>query len=737
MSDDQLRQQRQQDAIQRKEKVQEGVSNLREGNIPSNDTLVKGIDNLRTSEAVSNTTNNMSPAGQQVMENVQKTMQTTKKVVEEKNSDQELQTVIQQGFHSGKGAAELGKQNVTDEHIREGNATAQELAQEGSRRAWNVARLMVSSREFRRLVADLEGVFSDAIRAGISGDPQQKEQIGSNIGNNTEADPQEALQRTGNTARAQAGDVYRAGVETTQPTVDKFASGEATFGQASKEIGSNVAGGIKESVKGIKITGEQRDQLLNRIKNILLDAHSSQEYQTAIDDLMSITSQIGDQGESFGQQLKQTHEATQQEHGEKIDDVTQSSKRLVEKFANNNSLDPLINSVREFGSHIKNDNEMRDYLKQVREFVHKSIRDTDYIQSEQYNQKASELFDKGQYEFKERYRDDTNHVLDQAQTFGRGFKDDPLNQELASDLQNLTKSLFLDEEGKPTFKYELFKDFASMVPVIAAQIEYLPLPPIDKSDEEYDIHIDNLVLRCSNVVPRHVKISTETQLDMEPPSEHGDRVQGASKGSADISNLVTIQLSHVRADARDVQFDFRKKKTIKVHDSGLIDMHIPDRGLDITMVVRNSGANTSANVMEVVKVQCKLHEIKLKMRDTKHDMLYKILSPVINTVVKKQAEKNIAEQLKKVLIRMDQRVGVLQEKAQVKAQEKKEQAQVKAQQAKDQAQEQAQNANETLQNKAKDTHESVRDNLQETRDNVQSQIQSNADSGNTNRDTVK
>lgn len=224
---------------------------------------------------------------------------------------------------------------------------------------------------------------------------------------------------------------------------------------------------------------------------------------------------------------------------------------------------------------------------------------------------------------------------------------------------------------------------------------------------------------------------------MQPPSEHGDRVQGAGKGSANISNLVTIQLSHVRADARDVQFDFRKKKMLKIHDSGLIDMHIPDRGLDITMVVRNSGANTSANVMEVVKVQCKLHEINLKMRDTKHDMMYKVLSPIINTVVKKQAEKNIAEQLKKVLIRMDQRVGVLQEKAKVKAQEKKEQAQVKAQEAREQAQEQAQNANETLQTKAKDTHETVRDNVQETRDNVQSQLQSNTDSDNVNRDTVQ
>jgi hypothetical protein len=339
---------------------------------------------------------------------------------------------------------------------------------------------MVTSREFRRLVADLEGVFSDAIRAGISGDPQQKEQIGSNIGDNTEADPQEALRRTGDTARSQVSDVYRAGVDTTQPSIDRFARGDASLSQASKEIGSNVASGVKQSIKGIKITGDQRDQLLNRIKNILLEAHSSQEYQTALDDLMSITSQIGEQGEQFGKQIKQTHQATQQEHGEKIDDVTQSSKRLIEKFANNNSLDPLINTVREFGSHVKNDQEMRNYLKEVREFIHKSVRDTNYIQTEDYNQKASELFDKGQYEFKERYSDDTNRVVDEAQSFAKGFKDDPLNQELSNDLQNLTKSLFLDENGKPTFKYELFKDFASMVPVIAAQLEYLPLPPIEK-----------------------------------------------------------------------------------------------------------------------------------------------------------------------------------------------------------------------------------------------------------------
>jgi hypothetical protein len=209
---------------------------------------------------------------------------------------------------------------------------------------------------------------------------------------------------------------------------------------------------------------------------------------------------------------------------------------------------------------------------------------------------------------------------------------------------------------------------------------------------------------------------------MEPPSEHGDRVQSATKGSADISNQVSIQMSHVRADARDFSFDFRKKSGIKVHDSGYADLHIPDRGLDVTMIVRNSGQQSKANVMEVVKVQCKLHDLKLRMRDTKHDTLYKVLSPIINTAVKKNAEKAIAEQLKKVLIRMDSRVGELQTKTKEK---------VKSGHA------QAQNIAQDTAQDAKMKVQETQARTQETQQAVKSNIQSNADYSNARRDVGK
>jgi hypothetical protein len=81
-----------------------------QGNIPSNDDLVQGIEKLRTSDVVDNTSKSMSPAGQQVMQNVNQVLDTSKQVIQEKNSDQELQTIIQDSIHSGRGAT--GKHGI-------------------------------------------------------------------------------------------------------------------------------------------------------------------------------------------------------------------------------------------------------------------------------------------------------------------------------------------------------------------------------------------------------------------------------------------------------------------------------------------------------------------------------------------------------------------------------------------------------------------------------------------------
>lgn len=71
---------------------------------------MQGIEKLRTSEVVDNTSKNMSPAGQQVMQNLNQVLDTSKQAIQEKNSGQELQTIIQDSIHSGRGAT--GKHSI-------------------------------------------------------------------------------------------------------------------------------------------------------------------------------------------------------------------------------------------------------------------------------------------------------------------------------------------------------------------------------------------------------------------------------------------------------------------------------------------------------------------------------------------------------------------------------------------------------------------------------------------------
>lgn len=454
----------------------------------------------------------MSPAGQKVMTDTERILDTTKKVLEEKNANDELQTAIYHGAKAAKGTTSkcriwiiskykyiygfillnrflflpiLGsvRRDASGHDIQgdfqAGSESAQQLLQEGSRRAWNVARVVVTSSEFRRLVNDLQHVLQDAIESGISGDEQRKANVGSNIGDDRESSPREAVEAVGNTGRQHVSNVYKSATSGAEPIIDRYSAGEFSTAEAGKELGRVAARGIRSTVEGIELSDEQRDILVGRFKKILLEAHASDEFQSALDDLLEIVHAIARRGEEFGQKASATARKAKDEHDENIAIANNSAKQLVERFASGKSLDPLINAIAEMGRDMRNDPELRNVLDELNEFMRRSLRDTDYIERADWNQEASNLLKKGRSILHERYRGPTDAIFDEASAFITALQRDSLTNELTSDLEQLTRDLFLDENGNPTIKFELVKDFAKIVPIIASKLEYIALPKIE------------------------------------------------------------------------------------------------------------------------------------------------------------------------------------------------------------------------------------------------------------------
>ncbi|RUO96253.1 hypothetical protein BC936DRAFT_142347, partial [Jimgerdemannia flammicorona] len=187
---DEERKLRQQEALERKEKIHDLYANVQDGKLPNTAEITQAIDNVKKSGVMQETASSMSPAGKKVIADTEKILDTTKRVFEDKNDNDELQSAFYHGTKAMKGASGTIKEHgVPRRNLKAGTANAQELPQEAARRAWNVARLIVTSSEFRKLVFDLQQVLQDSIRTGVAASGQRQQYSGQYGGQYSQQQP--------------------------------------------------------------------------------------------------------------------------------------------------------------------------------------------------------------------------------------------------------------------------------------------------------------------------------------------------------------------------------------------------------------------------------------------------------------------------------------------------------------------------------------------------------------------
>lgn len=122
---------------------------------------------------------------------------------------------------------------------------------------------------------------------------------------------------------------------------------------------------------------------------------------------------------------------------------------------------------------------------------------------------------------------------------------------------------------------------------------------------------------------------------------------------------LTLHLSQIQADMRDVAFYYHKKSGIpKIKDSGIADVLLGGEGLSVTLHLA-SVSNDPQSVYKVKNVNVKVDSLKFSIRDAKHATLYNTLRPLATGLVKKQIQKALQDALRTGLEYVDgQLVGV-------------------------------------------------------------------------------
>ncbi|KAI0324999.1 hypothetical protein GY45DRAFT_1375112 [Cubamyces sp. BRFM 1775] len=401
---------------------------------------------------------------------------------------------------------------------------------------------------------------------------------------------------------------------------------------------------------------ERRDQFIFRLKKVVYECQSHQDYQGSMQWLLNFLEEYASHGRTIAEHGKDSHQQLTSDPN-----LQTSMHALLERFANGRSLDTIGDAMRALYDAAQQDKRLRHWFRDVDEFVHEALLQPGYILDDQANERAKELRENGR-RFYDKYKGHFNNLINSVQAWFGAIAEDPLNKQFGNNFAQLAKDLSFDCDSNLKFKPKLWADVRQQIlPGFIDQVGYVPIPRIEYTDESIDLVIENLALSGKNLFPNLISMEARN---------FAAKLSAYKTIKDEFHHEFTLTLGQVQADMRDVAFYFRKKTgTPKITDSGLADVLLGSSGLTVTVHLVSADKDRSS-VFKVKDVNTSIHTLKFSIRDSKHDMLYKMLSPLGTGLVKKQLQKAIGQAMRTTLEYVDgQLVSVRDQMAQAKASE--------------------------------------------------------------------
>lgn len=319
-----------------------------------------------------------------------------------------------------------------------------------------------------------------------------------------------------------------------------------------------------------------------------------------------------------------------------------SIKTLLERFANSTSADDLVDAINQLYRDAEKDPELKSWFKSVDAYIRKSLKQSGFIMQDAATVEWNQLQDKGNFLLRERYRDHTNHVLDEIKFFGLQFDEDPQNKKFAASLQKLFNDLGNDQNGKPTFKPHLLKDLSEVIiPATLENIRYVPVPRIEYTDPQVDAIIENLVIESDNLAPNSLEIGSDNYFKW-----------GRKGETSSNKNKVLISVSGIQMDLRDVSYYIKRKQGFpSITDTGVMDIFMGGSGFSFKIALETADKKdkSKAHFFKINTVKVDIKSLSIKLKQSKHKLLFNVFRPLMFAILRpaigKVLEKLIKDQV--------------------------------------------------------------------------------------------
>ncbi|KAI4194683.1 MAG: hypothetical protein LQ348_002578 [Seirophora lacunosa] len=637
-----------------------------QGKVPSNKQIDVALNSAIASKPLANPSTKLSSEGRHLVADLRDVIEQAKVLLLTKNEGDLLQDFMWQTRLVQGGNAQIPGAPID-------KGTAQQHGNQALDGLRTLGTLLISNGQFRKLLSDatilLRDVAGDAAQnAANRVNPSQDElhQIDQPASDNTWHDvpdlSRDNLRNQAKTtmnknkpmsrddAKGMAQNAANQG--DTGDSVDPNQAAASGKNQVQDQLSANISDEQKDKAKNYrdrtmnyakeKLPKERRDQSIFRLKKMIVEIQGHQDYQQAVETLLNIAEEYSGHGKNISKQgagsVKGAHSDTA------LTSAETDLRTLLERFANYTSADDMIDSINTIYRDADKDPELKNWFKSIDGYIRKCLKEQGFIMQDSANEEWNQLYDHGHFLLRERYRDHTNRVLDEIKFFGLQFDEDPMNKKFATSMNKLFTELGNDENGKPVFKSHLVKDLSNViVPSIFESVRYVPVPRIEYSDSMIDAIVENLVIESDNLAPNSFEFGSDNYF-------RWGRKTVANKNK----NKVMVSVSGVQMDLKDVSYYIHKKQGFpSIKDTGVMDIHMGGTGFSFKIAMETADKSDGQHFFKINTVEVDMKSLNIKLKQSKHKLLFNIFKPLLFSVVKPAIAKVLQKLIKDQVHQLD------------------------------------------------------------------------------------
>ncbi|KAB8360708.1 hypothetical protein FH972_024444 [Carpinus fangiana] len=630
------------------------------GKAPSNKQIDIALNSALASKPLKAPSAKLSAEGKHLVADLRDVIEKAKLLLLTKNEGNLLQDFIWQSQHITSGdASKPGLPVDKDTAKQHGNEALDGLRTLGTLLITNVNDAVI-------LLRDIAGDTAAKAAGKLKPDEEALQQIDRPADDNTwheapdlSADKLKSqLKETANKVKpGNKADLQNAADKAANGDVDGAATGlqnqasanvdDDTKAQAekAKEDAKAKAKEAREKTQAFlkeKMPKERREQTIWRLKKMVVEIQGHQDYQRAISTLLRLAETYTSHGKDVAGQ------STGAVKGAHTDDGLRSAeadlKVLIERFANSTSMDDLVDSVNQIYKDADQDPELKNWFRHLDTYIRKCLQQQGFVMQDAATEEWNEIYDKGNFLLRERYRNHTDRVGDEIKFLADQFEQDPQNKAFGDAMNKLFLDLGQDENGKPVFKKHLVTDLTNVIlPAFFENVRYVPIPRIEYSDPMVDAIVENLVIEGDNLAPNVFEFASDNHW-------RWGRKQIANKNK----NKVMLSASGIQMDLKDVSYYIKKKQGFpSITDKGVMDIFLGGSGFSFKAALETADSSDKNHFFKVNTVTVDIKNLKIKLKKSNYKLLFGIVKPLLLRVMRPILQKVIQKAIKDNINKLD------------------------------------------------------------------------------------